>query len=61
MRGFTIACILETKQQTSPTLTTNTLKRKNSDDSLDYPPQKRSVVEGKSIITEKNGEESNVF
>ena len=53
MRGFTIACILETKQATSPTLTTNTLKRKNSDDSLDYPPQKRSAAEGKRSSSSK--------
>ncbi len=45
MRGFTIACILESKT-TSPT--TNKLKRKNSDDNNEHQPNKRQTIEGKN-------------
>lgn len=48
MRGFTIACILEKNQSTDETSqTTNTLKRKNSDDFTDYETNKRTATDGK--------------
>ena len=48
MRGFTIACILESKQSASTApISSNTLKRKNSDDTLDFSSNKRLATEGK--------------
>ena len=55
MRGFTIACILESKQSapttSSSSTSSNTLKRKNSDDTVDYSSSKRLATEGKQSTT----------
>lgn len=51
MRGFTIACILESTNSslasTPISTTTNKLKRKNSDDNEEHQPNKRQTTEGK--------------
>ncbi|CAF0764120.1 unnamed protein product [Adineta ricciae] len=54
MRGFTIACILESTNSTStstPIATTNKLKRKNSDDNEEYQPNKRQTTEVSEILS----------
>lgn len=52
MRGFTIACILENNRTPDQAnQTTNTLKRKNSDDSTDYHTNKRTAPDVNDLLS----------